>query len=93
MGNWKYLNWAIVIIILVHMYWYFYVRYEAPSGIYIVATAAWLVITALGYYIFVYKIHQTHKSARKPIAENATPKFGTKEKPKVVFRKKDQHSK
>lgn len=93
MGKWKYLNWLVVIIILVQMYRYFFLRYEASASLYILATVAWLAMAALGYYIFVYKVYQRHQADKKPIAETQTSKFPPKERPKVVFKKKDQDRK
>ena len=90
MGRWKYVNWLVVLIILAHMYYYFSKRYEAHLIVYVLATAGWLAVALLGYYIYVYRINRSTEHDRKPLAETSLPKPPSKERPKVAFKKKDQ---
>lgn len=91
MGKWKYINWLIVLIILAQMYYYFSNRYEAHILVYVLATAGWLSIALLGYYIFVYRINRSSQRDKNPIAETPLPKPPARERPKVIFKKKDEH--
>lgn len=91
MGKWKYINWLIVVIILAHMYYYISHRYDGPPLVYVLSTAGWLVMALLGYYVFVYRISRPRRSAENPLPEKQLPKPGVKERPKVTFRKKDEH--
>ncbi len=59
MGIWKYINWAIFIIMLSFMYYFLIVRYSASITALTVITIGWVVFIALGWYIFDYKIKQT----------------------------------
>jgi hypothetical protein len=93
MGKWKYVNWLITIIVVAHMYRYFLVRYEAAASVYILATAGWAVVGAIGYYIFVHRMRQSDKLNSKRMVETPIPKIETRERPKVAFKKKDQHGK
>lgn len=91
MGKWKYINWLIVLIIIAHMYYYFSNRYEANLMVYVLSTAGWLSTAILGYYIFMYRINRSGRRNNLPIAESPLPKSPLRERPKVTFKKKDQH--
>jgi hypothetical protein len=93
MGKWKYVNWLITLAVLMHMYRYFFVRYEAPTSIYILATVGWFVVGALAYYVFVFKMRQSDRLKRPPVVEAQVQKATPRERPKVVFRKKGDDSK
>ena len=91
MGKWKYVNWLIVLIILAHMYYYFSRRYEAQAFLYVLATAGWLAIAILGYYIYVHRINRSGPghADRNRISEAPLPKPPLGERPKVSFKKKN----
>lgn len=59
--------------------------------VYVLSTAGGLIVAVIGYYIFVYKIHQTAKTKKKPLKATERPKMPQRERPKVVL-KKDQNS-
>ena len=90
MGKWKYINWLIVLIILAQMYYYFSYRYEAHVLVYVLATAGWLSTALLGYYIFVHRINRSSRRDKNP-SETPLPKPPVRERPKVTFKKKDEH--
>lgn len=90
MGKWKYINWLVVLIILVHMYYYFSNRYEAHVLLYVLATAGWLVLAILGYYIYVYRLRRTSDCDKNTIAGAPLRKSPVRERPKVTFKKKDE---
>ena len=89
MGKWKYVNWLIVLIILGHMYYFLWSRYEAPTSVYLLATAGWLVTAIIGYYIFVYRIDRPGSRQINSTVEPPLSKPGLKERPKVSFKKKE----
>lgn len=91
MGRWKYVNWLIVAFVLAHMYYYLAKRYEAHAMVYVLATVGWVTTAILGYYIYVYRINRLDRHHRNTIAEPPSPKPPFKERPKVTFKKKDQH--
>ena len=91
MGKWRYVNWVIVMIILAHMYYYFSNQYEATWLVYVLSTAGWLLIAILGYYIFVYRMKRSDRRDKIPVSETPLTKPPVKERPKVSFKKKDQH--
>ena len=88
MGRWKYINWLLVVIILGHMYYYMSARYEAPVVVYVLATAGWLVIAMLGYYIYAYRIDRSGRRDKNTLAEAPRPKTPATHRPKVTFKKK-----
>ena len=88
MGKWKYVNWLIVLIILAHMYYYFSRRYEAHALVYALATAGWLALAILGYYVYVYRINRSGQIG-KTSSEIPLTKPTVRERPKVSFKKKE----
>lgn len=93
MGKWKYLNWLITVIVLAHMYRYFFVRYQASASVYILSTIGWLLLGAVGYYIFVFRMRQPDKVQTRPTAKTTNQNTSPRERPKVVFRKKNADGK
>ena len=91
MGKWKYINWLIVLIILAHMYYYFSNRYEAHILVYVLATAGWLLMAILGYYIYMYRIRRPGRRERSVVTGPPLPKSPVRERPKVTFKKKDKN--
>lgn len=83
MGNWKYLHFAVLVAALVFMYGHFSTRYEATPWIYVLATLGWVIGTALGYYLFVYRLKFI--STKPPVTKRVT---GAQNRPKVVLKKK-----
>ena len=90
MGKWKYINWLIVLIILAHMYHYISHRYDGTATAYVLSTIGWLLMTILGYYVFVFRINNHGGNHRNPTPEKVVPKAPVRERPKVNFKKKDQ---
>lgn len=58
MGAWKYVNWGLVGLMLVLMYGSLVARYQASATVIIAITIFWVVLAALGYYLFIYRIKQ-----------------------------------
>lgn len=86
MGKWKYVNWLITLIVIAHMYRYFFVRYQASATLYMISTIGWLLVGVAAYYIFIVRMRQADHSNTQTIVEAQRPK--TAARPKVVFRKK-----
>lgn len=88
MGRWKYINWLVILFILVFMYRYFFMKYEASLKLYVIATVAWLILLVTGFYIFKYRIKHSDREVVKNHSFQATPKTVVKDRPKVNFAKK-----
>lgn len=93
MGKWKYVNWVVTLIVVTHMYWYFFVRYQASASLYIISSIAWILVGAIGYYIFVVRMRQTDQVRSQATTQAVRPKTTVRERPKVVFKKKDADEK
>ncbi|MEX2336339.1 MAG: hypothetical protein WD555_03610 [Fulvivirga sp.] len=81
MGKWKYVNIVVLVIILVFMYRYFLISYDAPLHLYITTTLGWFIMAFLGYYIFSYRIKKESKSPKEEIKVKKSterPKVGLK---------------
>ena len=89
MGKWKYINWLIVVTILLHMYYYFSSRYEANALLYVLATAGWFFLAVAGYYIYVYRMNRPDMGKKNTITQTPLPTPPVKARPKVSFKKKD----
>lgn len=79
------------LIVVAHMYRYFFVRYQASATLYIISTIGWLLVGVAGYDIFIVRMRQADQSKSQTIVEAQRP--NTVVRPKVVFRKKEADDK
>lgn len=89
MGKWKYINWAITVIILFFMYGTLSKRYNAGWETYLIVTAGWLMILGSGIYVFVLKIK--HKRKNYPISHYTQASTKPKPRPKVVLNQRNKN--
>lgn len=87
MGKWKYINWLVVVVVLVFMYNHFSVRYEASLNVYVLSTIGWLTMGGLAHYIFVFSINKTDKNTKNLVTTPEITKTAARERPKVVLKK------
>lgn len=73
------------------MYYYISIRYDASLIVYILSSLGWLIVMAVGYYIFVYKIKRPVSGIKNSRHKHVVSRKIASDRPKVVF-KKDQNN-
>ena len=58
MGIWRYVNWLFAALMLGFMYYILLTRYNASMTAMATITLGWIMLSALSWYLFVYKIHR-----------------------------------
>ncbi|MEM7509338.1 MAG: PepSY-associated TM helix domain-containing protein [Bacteroidota bacterium] len=58
LGNWKYVNWAVIGLMNFFMYAILITRYKVSIPTLIFITLGWAIFWVVGWYIFVYKINE-----------------------------------
>jgi hypothetical protein len=86
MGRWVYVNYLIILVILIYMYRHFAVRYDAPLEVYVLATVVFILLAGSGFYIFHYRLKKAAGGFAK--ADVKIKPRSTGERPKVVLKKR-----
>ncbi|WPP50096.1 hypothetical protein [Catalinimonas niigatensis] len=89
MGKWIYINGLVLLVSLVYMYLHFGTYYQPSWHVYVLASFAWVIVYALGHYVFIYRIHLEKEGKEAKISESNASLHGAaqKERPKVVLKK------
>lgn len=89
MGRWIYVNGLVLLISLIFMYLHFATYYQPLWQVYVLASLGWIIVYALGHYIFVYRIHleKEGKQAKASGSKVSLHAAAQKERPKVVLKK------
>lgn len=103
MGKWIYVNGLVLLVGLVFMYLHFGTYYQPPWHVYVLASLLWIMLYALGHYIFIYSMKLEKKGRQKNTVEGG-PTINTatqterprvilkKERPKVDLKKKNDNN-
>lgn len=92
MGKWKYLNFLVIIVILVFMFGTLASRYHVGTFTYLLVISGIVFLTIAGTYIFMVRINM-QKPPSKGISENAKNQINNiKTRPKVVLKPRNKNN-